>query len=206
MIQDVSANGTFVNGQRLPSKRFAELSAGDVVSFLPPLQGLEYEVRSAEVEAGAAEEPPPPAPAGRPSALRRPGSQAAVRAPESTGGAPPAKRPRLGEGGATAASAEPQPTFLSPHQPTPALDAAAGRPEPSPAGAEEEEDAVVDVDVEEEDAVDSESAPCANDIRAWVSSLDKGSLVQYEPTLLALFDDVLQIHTLYSDRLQDFRS
>eukprot|EP00747_Dinoflagellata_sp_TGD_P219755 gnl/TRDRNA2_/TRDRNA2_91822_c0_seq1.p1 gnl/TRDRNA2_/TRDRNA2_91822_c0~~gnl/TRDRNA2_/TRDRNA2_91822_c0_seq1.p1 ORF type:complete len:119 (+),score=24.96 gnl/TRDRNA2_/TRDRNA2_91822_c0_seq1:137-493(+) len=73
-------------------------------------------------------------------------------------------------------------------------------------------DEVVDVELEAElppptrkrAAADMLAAPVANDIVAWIRSLDGGSLKSYEKTLVGMFDEVAQISNLYAERLQDF--
>jgi len=218
-LVDTSANGSWVNGCRVPPRSSVNLCPGDQVSFLPSSHflypdALVYEVVTlADVSAR------------RRSASRSKQLPDAGMLPKSgimrgTGTTPGEEAPTIIDASANAtkrartsssASAVPhcaqdvvavddldsplKPRASSnpraPSSSSTSTIAAAGRRVGRPAANTASFGSLITA------AMDSE-------VRRWTASLDGGSLVQYADTLAALFDNVSQIQELYGDKLQDF--
>jgi len=229
-IRDTSANGTWVNKQRLRAKELVPLDPGNIVSFLQNSHALykdslTYQVcatlasssssaaaaRSATVALhtfGRLHAPAVPASGERPqvAALAAAGVATTVAAASSRVGAavePPAKRARPGGGGAPAWSppvAAALPLRALPVNVPPTSREARRHGDVQIAAAVEQVDIVDDI---EEDA-EVQKSMYTEDVGAWLRSLDGGSLVQYEAALDSMYDCVSQIKTLYRHRIADF--
>mmetsp|Transcript_4145 Transcript_4145/g.6646 ORF Transcript_4145/g.6646 Transcript_4145/m.6646 type:complete len:319 (+) Transcript_4145:3-959(+) len=213
-IQDTSANGTWVNGKRLRPNLVTELHSGDQLTFLPASHmfykdALMYEVASSTVGIGAIN-----------------GDVVRDTSAKQTTSAQSSARKRgseviVGESSAGGSTSSRQRYVRNKTNPNPRL----GQPNvhvARPVAVDVDdigvvaENGVVEVDGEA-DALTSSSPsdveapvptrlyPPSEDISDWIRGLDGGSLVEYESTLVSLFDSVTQIRDLYQpDRLQEF--
>jgi len=223
-IQDTSANGTWVNGLKLPRDIVQELRVGDKVSFLQKNTQFYPDALTYVVATDAA------AASSHGNMGRQTGSSAA------TGGngqafPAPARRAPTGHASASAASRSRAPDVqVMPQQKRPRRTPAgveAGNPSGAAHGSSAssrgpsihlaqpvsmdllDDGVVVDEVVEVSEAPQSRQRSRSpdrvnEDISTWIKSLDGGSLAEYENQLLQLFENVTQIKVLYSNRLEDF--